>query len=30
MRAIDVRKKLPVGRDNILKNRDVIEIVADR
>ncbi|HLC73337.1 MAG TPA: TGS domain-containing protein [Candidatus Nanoarchaeia archaeon] len=30
IRAIDVKKKLQVGRDHQLKHRDVIEIVADR
>ena len=30
IRAIDVKKKLPVGKDHILKNRDVIEIIADK
>ncbi len=30
IRAIDVRKKLPVGKDNMLQNRDVIEIVAGK
>ncbi len=30
IKAIDVKKKLQVGRDHSLKNRDVIEIVADR
>jgi len=30
IRAIDVKKKLQVGRDHQLKHRNVIEIVADR
>jgi len=29
IRAIDIRKKLTVGKDHILKNRDIIEIVAN-
>jgi len=30
IRAIDVKKKLPIGKDHILQNGDVVEIVADR
>lgn len=30
IRAIDVKKRLTVGRDYLLKHRDVIEIVANR
>ena len=30
IRAIDVKKKLTVGKEYLLKNRDVVEIVANR
>ena len=30
IKAIDVKKKLPVGKDHTLNHRDVIEIVADK
>ncbi len=30
IRAIDVKKKLPVGKDHVLQNRDVVEIVAGK
>ncbi len=30
IRALDVRSKKPVGKDHILKNRDVIEIVSGK
>ena len=30
IRAIDVKKKLPVGKDYMLQNRDVIEIVSGK
>ena len=30
IRAIDVKTKMTVGKDHKLKNRDVIEIIADR
>ncbi len=30
IRAIDVRKKLPVGKDHVLQNRDVVEIVSGK
>ena len=30
IRAIDVRKKMPVGKEHVLKSRDVIEIVSGK
>ena len=30
IRAIDVKKKLPVGKDYKLQNRDVVEIVSGK
>ncbi len=30
IRAIDVRKKLPIGKDYVLQNRDVVEIVSGK
>ncbi|MBI2550381.1 redox-regulated ATPase YchF [Candidatus Woesearchaeota archaeon] len=30
IRAIDVKKKLPVGKDHVLQNRDVVEIVSGK
>ena len=30
IRAIDVRTKMTVGKDHVLKNRDVVEIVSDK
>ncbi|MBI2144886.1 redox-regulated ATPase YchF [Candidatus Woesearchaeota archaeon] len=30
IRAIDVKKKLPVGKEHILQNRDVVEIVSGK
>ncbi|MBI2581256.1 redox-regulated ATPase YchF [Candidatus Woesearchaeota archaeon] len=30
IRAIDVRKKLPVGKDHVLQSRDVVEIVSGK
>ncbi len=30
IRAIDVKKKMPVGKDHVLQNRDVVEIVSGK
>ncbi len=30
IRAIDVKKRLPVGKDHVLQNRDVVEIVSGK
>lgn len=30
IRAVDIRTKMAIGKEHILKNRDVVEIVADR
>ncbi len=30
IRAIDVRKRITIGKEHVLKNRDVIEIISDK